>query len=61
MELKITAVILGLIALFLTFRATWILNNIFKISEPSQKHILRTKIAALIIAVIAFIMVFRVS
>lgn len=61
MAIKIIAVILGAAALMLTFRGEWLLQNILKISEPSQKQILSAKFAALGIAVIAFIMVFRVG
>lgn len=61
MAIKITAIILGIISLVLTFRADWILSNILKIPEPSQKQILTVKYVAFFIAVIAFLIVFRVG
>lgn len=61
MAAKIIAIILAVIALLLTFRGKWILTNIFKIPDPSDKQILWAKFAALGLAVIAFITVFRVG
>ena len=61
MAAKITAVILAAAALLLTFKGRLILTKVFRIPEPSDKQILWAKFAALGIAVIAFITVFRVG
>ena len=61
MAIKITAVVLGIAALLMTFRGEWLMKKFMKISEPSQKQILSVKFAELGIAVIAFAMVFRVG
>ena len=58
MAVKTAAIILGVIALVLTFRADWILSNILKIPEPNQKQILTVKFIDFFVAVIAFLMVF---
>jgi hypothetical protein len=52
--------VLCVVAAVLTFRGEWILKNILKIPEPSEKAIVSLKFAALFIAVILFIAVFRV-
>ncbi len=55
--IKIAALILGLIALVMTFRAKWIVENVFK-KEPIEGMVLRVKYIALALAVIAFLTVF---
>ncbi|MDD6483934.1 MAG: hypothetical protein PUF72_05095 [Clostridiales bacterium] len=57
MIIRITAVIIGLLVLLMSFRSEWILRNIIKIDEPSDKQILTLKSAALAAAVILFIVV----
>lgn len=61
MAVKIIAALLGLAALILTFRGQWILSNVFKQSEPSPKQLMQVKYVALGLAIIAFILVFRVG
>ncbi len=55
--IKIAALILGLIALVMTFRAKWIVETVFK-KEPIEGMVLRVKYIALALAVIAFLTVF---
>ncbi len=55
--IKIAALILGLIALIMTFRAKWIVETVFK-KEPIEGMVLRVKYIALALAVIAFLTVF---
>ena len=57
MIIKITAFIIGLIAIVLTFKAELILEKVFKI-ETTQGLVLRVKYIALALAVIAFMAVF---
>lgn len=57
MIIKITAFIIGLIAIVLTFKAELILEKVFK-EEPTQGLVLRVKYIALALAVIAFMAVF---
>lgn len=57
MIIKITAFIIGLIAIVLTFKAELILEKVFK-KEPTQGLVLRVKYIALALAVIAFMAVF---
>ena len=54
MIVKIIAVILGIIALLLTFRVEWMLEKFFGNEEPSMEDKLKVKSAAAVIAVIAF-------
>ncbi len=55
--IKIAALILGLIALVMTFRAKWIVEKVLK-KEPIEGLVLRVKYIALALAVIAFLAVF---
>lgn len=57
MIIKITAFIIALIAIVLTFKAELILEKVFK-KEPTQGLVLRVKYIALALAVIAFMAVF---
>ena len=54
MVIKIIAVILGIIALLLTFRVEWVLEKFFNNEEPTIEDKLKVKGAAAVIAVIAF-------
>ncbi len=54
---KIAALVLGLVALVMTFRAKQIVERIFK-KEPEEGMVLRVKYIALALAVIAFLTVF---
>lgn len=60
MLIKILIIALCAVAAVLTFKGEWVLKNIFKISEPSEKAVVSMKLIALLLAVILFIMVFRV-
>lgn len=51
------AVLAGLIAVFMTFRAEFIITKILK-KEPTERMVLRVKYTALIIAVIIFLTIF---
>lgn len=55
--IKIAALIIGLIALIMTFKAKLIISNLLK-KEPEEGMVLRVKYCALILAVIAFAIVF---
>lgn len=57
---KIVVIALCAAAIALTFKSEWILKNIFKKSEPSEKAVMTVKLAALALAVILFLAVFRV-
>ncbi|MCC8169195.1 MAG: hypothetical protein LIO59_02265 [Oscillospiraceae bacterium] len=57
---KILILIFCAAAAALTFRGEWILKNIFKKSDPSEKAVISMKLIALLIAVILFILAFRV-
>lgn len=61
MALKIFALVLGVIALFMTFRAEWVLKTLFKAEEPDDGAILKMKYAAFVIAAAAFIIVFLID
>lgn len=54
--IKIAALALGLSALFMTFKARFIVPNVLK-KEPIQGMVLRVKYIALALAVIAFMAV----
>ena len=54
MVIKIISVILGIIALLLTFRVEWVLEKISKNENPTLEDKLKVKGIAAIIAVIAF-------
>ena len=58
MAVKIIAVVIGVIAVLLTFRVKWVLKTFFKTDEPSLDMQLKVKYTALALAVIAFITVF---
>lgn len=55
--IKIAAILLGLIAILLTFKADMIIEKIFK-KEPIEGLVLRVKYIALGLAVIDFLTVF---
>lgn len=55
--LKITALLIGLIALLLTFKAKLIIEKVLR-KEPTEGMVLRVKYIALLLAVIAFLSVF---
>lgn len=55
--IKIAAVIVGVIAVFMTFKAKFIIEKLFK-KQADERMILRVKYAALALAVIAFLAVF---
>ncbi|MCH5210900.1 MAG: hypothetical protein J1F01_08055 [Oscillospiraceae bacterium] len=55
--IRIMAVLAGLIAVFMTFRAEFIITKILK-KEPTERMVLRVKYTALIIAVIIFLTIF---
>ncbi|MBQ8300789.1 MAG: hypothetical protein IJX57_02345 [Clostridia bacterium] len=57
LAVKITALIVGLIALILTFKASFVIEKVLK-KEPTERLVLRVKYFALILAVIAFLAVF---
>lgn len=58
MVIKVVAIVLALIALMLNFRGKWILETFLKNNTPSQNLLLGMKFTALIIAIIAFVLVF---
>ena len=51
------AVLIGLIAVFMTFRAEFVVTKVLK-KEPTERMVLRVKYTALILAVIIFLTVF---
>lgn len=55
--IKIAAVIVGVMAVFMTFKAKFIIEKLFK-KQADERMILRVKYAALALAVIAFLAVF---
>ncbi len=55
--IKIVAVIVGVMAVFMTFKAKFIIEKLFK-KQADERMILRVKYAALALAVIAFLSVF---
>ena len=55
--IRITAVLIGLLAIFMTFKAELIVKKILK-KEPTERMVLRVKYTALILAVIIFLVVF---
>ncbi|MGN0107219.1 MAG: hypothetical protein ACI4A5_05940 [Hominilimicola sp.] len=57
LAIKIAALAVGLIALFMTFKAKLIIEKVFK-KEPVEGLVLRVKYIALALAVIAFLTVF---
>ena len=57
LAVKILIIVMGIIALFMTFRAKFILEKILR-KEATEKAILRVKYAALAVAVIVFVIIF---
>ncbi len=57
MIIKIIAVILGIVALLLTFRVEWVLKKFFNNENPSIEDKLKIKGVAAIIAIAAFAVV----
>ena len=57
LAVKILVIVLGIIALFMTFRAKFIVEKILH-KEATEKAVLRVKYAALCVAIIAFIIIF---
>lgn len=57
MIVKIVALIVGFIAVFLTFKAELIIEKVLK-KEPTRGMVMRVKYIALALATIAFILVF---
>ena len=57
LAVKILVIVMGIIALFMTFRAQFIIEKIFH-KEVTERMVLRVKYAALCVAVIAFIVIF---
>ena len=55
--ISVIALILGVIALFMTFRAKFVLEKILH-REATEKAVLRVKYAALGVAVVAFFAAF---
>ncbi len=60
MQIKILIVVFCAAAIFLTFKGEWVLKTVFKMPEPSDNAKITVKLIALLIAVVLFIMVFRV-
>ncbi len=56
--LRIIAIVLAFMAIALNFRGEWIIKKVFKTDSPSPNSILKAKFIALIIAIIAFLLVF---
>lgn len=52
---KIVMLILGLLALVLNFKSKAVLQKLFRVSNPDEKEVMRVKIAALVVAVAAFL------
>ncbi len=57
LAVKIAVIVMGVIALFMTFRAKFILEKILHM-EATDKAVLRVKYAALGVAVVAFAAIF---
>jgi hypothetical protein len=55
--IQIAALLICIIALFMTFRAKFILEKVFK-KEPNERMVLRVKYIALVMAVAAFLIIF---
>ncbi|MCC8160518.1 MAG: hypothetical protein LIO53_04265 [Oscillospiraceae bacterium] len=55
--IKIAALVIGLIALILTFKTKLVIEKVLK-REPTEEMVLRVKYIALALAVIAFLSVF---
>lgn len=55
--IKIVSLVVGLIALVMTFKSKLILEKLFK-TEANERMVMRVKYTALILAVIAFLAVF---
>lgn len=57
LAVKIAVIVMGVIALFMTFKAEFILENILH-RDATDKAVLRVKYAAFGVAVIAFLAIF---
>lgn len=57
LAIRIAALVVGLIALFMNFRAKFIIEKVLK-KEPVEGLVLRVKYIALALAVIVFLTVF---
>ena len=57
LAVKIAVIVMGVIALFMTFKAEFILENILH-RDATYKAVLRVKYAAFGVAVIAFLAIF---
>lgn len=55
--IKIAAVLVGAISLFMTFKAKLVIEKVLK-KDADERMVLRVKYAALALAVIAFLAVF---
>ena len=59
-EMKYFAIVvlllLAAVALFMTYRAKFVLKKFLKREEPDEKEVLRVKLAALMIGVVVFIL-----
>ncbi len=57
MVIKIIAVVLGIVALLLTFRVEWVIEKLFHNENPTIEDKLKIKGVAAIIAVAVFVAV----
>ena len=48
--------LLSFLALFLTYRAEFVLKKVFKREAPEAQELLRVKLAALILGVVVFVL-----
>jgi len=55
--IRIIAVIMGILALLMTYRVDWLLKNIFHMDDPTPQQRLRVKYIALGVAIASFVMV----
>ena len=60
LAVRILVIVMGIIALFMTFRAQFIVEKILH-KEVTEKAVLRVKYAALGVAVIAFAIIFIID
>ena len=52
---KIVMLVLGVLALVLNFKSKAVLQKIFRVPDPDEQEVMRVKIAALVVAVAAFL------
>lgn len=52
---KIVMLVLGVLALVLNFKSRAVLQKLFRVSDPDEQEVMRVKIAALVVAVAAFL------